>query len=599
MEVRRARSGSGPRAASAAVPVNVGRGDRWRPGLAWGSSIVALALVFTLLNAFKPLVIDDTAFFYCARQIAADPADPYGYEIFWSQRPEPAPTTVSPLLPYWWAGAMALFGDRPVLWKLSLLPFALVLAFSLHRLLSRFARGVETPLLWMSMLLPMLLPNFNLMLDIPALALGLLAVVVFLRACDESRGEVAALAGLLAGLAIQTKFTGVMAAAAAMAYAVIFRKWALGLVAGTVAALVFCSWEAFAALRYGESHFLNALRWVTSEAAPSTALWSLGLVSILGATAPGVALLGLVALRARAWVVLAATIACSLAFGVLPALPAATIPRPRLWPDIGSPEPELWVFVVLGSFVVATAIAVSWSLVGRQTQRWSPRCAVSEPTPGRANTSAAREDLFLVVWLVIEIVGFYGISPFLAVRRLMGFGVVLTLVIGRALTRTPHGGASLLRIWLVASWSIALGLLFCLADLSDALAQRRAVSLTNARLGELEADRELETIWYVGHWGFQFYAERHGMQPLVPGESLLRRGDWLIIPSGVYQQRFGGSRGRIAKWGLVSARSRWPWSTLPSAYQGAVPVRGQYESQIRVSIYRVESDFVPHDPTAR
>ena len=37
-------------------------------------------------------------------------------------------------------------------------------------------------------------------------------------------------------------------------------------------------------------------------------------------------------------------------------------------------------------------------------------------------------------------------------------------------------------------------------------------------------------MWYVGHWGFQHYCERAGMRPLVPGETLARAGDFVVLP---------------------------------------------------------------------
>ena len=144
------------------------------------ATLLAVAVVFTLLNAAKPLTIDDTVYYYFARQIAEHPADPYGFEIFWDARPRPALQQIAPLLQlYWWAAALAVVGDAPVLWKLWLFPFALILAHSLYGLFRRVAPGLERPLLWMTAFSPALLPNFNLILDVPALAVGLFALERF------------------------------------------------------------------------------------------------------------------------------------------------------------------------------------------------------------------------------------------------------------------------------------------------------------------------------------------------------------------------------------------------------------------------------------
>jgi hypothetical protein len=47
----------------------------------WGGIVLA-ALLPTMSNAWKPVVVDDTAYLMVARQIASSPADPYGFEMF-------------------------------------------------------------------------------------------------------------------------------------------------------------------------------------------------------------------------------------------------------------------------------------------------------------------------------------------------------------------------------------------------------------------------------------------------------------------------------------------------------------------------------------
>src|SRR5262245_7471549 len=95
----------------------------------WLTAALLSALALTVANAFKPIVIDDPVYVAYARQIAAHPTDPYGFEFYWYDAPEPAMRigTVPAVLPYWLAGAMAFAGDAPFVWKLCLLPFALAL----------------------------------------------------------------------------------------------------------------------------------------------------------------------------------------------------------------------------------------------------------------------------------------------------------------------------------------------------------------------------------------------------------------------------------------------------------------------------------------
>ncbi|MBI4574163.1 MAG: hypothetical protein HY713_12890 [candidate division NC10 bacterium] len=63
-------------------------------------SLFGVATLLTLLNRVKPLYIDAAAYYRYAAQIAEHPLDPYGFEVYWSQRPQPAmEVLVPPLLP--------------------------------------------------------------------------------------------------------------------------------------------------------------------------------------------------------------------------------------------------------------------------------------------------------------------------------------------------------------------------------------------------------------------------------------------------------------------------------------------------------------------
>ena len=148
-------------------------------------SPLILALFVTTANAAKPVLVDDTAYLTFARQIADHPLDPYGFVIHWYTFPEPAFEVLAPpVVPYWLAAGLRLFGEEIVLLKLWLLPLVWLFAWSVSALLRRFAGN--TNLLPVIVLSPAVLPTVNLMLDIPALALGLAAVVVFASAVDRA-----------------------------------------------------------------------------------------------------------------------------------------------------------------------------------------------------------------------------------------------------------------------------------------------------------------------------------------------------------------------------------------------------------------------------
>src|SRR3954468_21432202 len=58
--------------------------------LSFARRVILPATVLCLLNALKPLTVDDPAYYALARQVAHHPLDPYGFTIFWYQHPQPA-----------------------------------------------------------------------------------------------------------------------------------------------------------------------------------------------------------------------------------------------------------------------------------------------------------------------------------------------------------------------------------------------------------------------------------------------------------------------------------------------------------------------------
>ena len=553
----------------------------------WGAALLA-ALALTLANAAKPLVIDDPVYVAVARQIEAHPSDPYGFELFWYDAPEPAMRvgTLAPVLPYWLAGAMALFGDWPVAWKLSLLPFAIALTGSLAFLLARFAKPLARPVLWTLALGPSVLPGLSLMLDVPAVSLGLLGFALFVRACERERTGLALAAGLVLGLAMQTKYAAVSYPALVLIYAALYRRPREAAVACLAAAGLFVGWEALLVARYGQSHFLagiervrtaNLLADVTraSGGLPgSTALyWTLGLFSLVGGTAAYAALLALVGLGVRRTLVSLAAIAVGLVFAGVLVLPSPPAGEPKgLVATLAVFNPELVLFVPLGAGVAACIIAAALSLLRR------------------ADATDRRADRLLAGWVLLELVGYFVISPFPAVRRVIGLSIAATLLAARAAARRMHERDARAGARVAAALGLALATLYFGSEISDAWARRALVEKVAQRLTTLGASPARETIWYTGHWEFQFYAERAGWHAVIPGASRLRRGDWLVIPANVDQPRISYPPGfeRVAR---VAVTSPSPWSTIPSYHSGAVPLGRQRVPHASARLYRVTQDL--------
>jgi hypothetical protein len=537
--------------------------------------ILTLAAALTALNAVKPLHIDDATFYFNAAQIAAHPLDPYGYVMMRFDEPVPALHALAPPgLPYWWAAGIRLFGARPLLWKLWLFPFALLFVASLSGLLRRFAPAAAMPLLILLVFSPVFLPSLNLMMDIPALALSLTALVLFFQACDRDCAGRAVVAGLTAGLAMQTKYTAFLTPAILLAYALLHRKIRLGLLSAGVAILVFVAWELALVLRYGESHFFYQITQGDNSDAPKLHILG-GLCPILGCVMPTLALMALTVLRMPRWMLFLDTLLVGFPYLLLIWEPVGVL-------EVGSQELSLTdiLFGCNGAMVLLATGLAAWRLLRR--------------SPGRTVW-------FLVLWLALELAGYVAISPFPAVRRVMGVTIAVTLLLGCLASQSPLEPWRRNALRGLSAATALLGLGFYGIDYLEARAEQQAAYEAARRIREQEPDA---VIWYAGYWGFQFYAEQVGMKQIVPrpqnGEpvglppSRFRRGDWLVIPSTNIPQQTVDLDGReLEAKDEVAIADAVPLSTIMGYYAGSFPLRHHSGPRIVVRLFRVEDDFIP------
>jgi hypothetical protein len=542
-----------------------------------------LVCLWTVANALKPLHIDDSTYYAYARHIASQPLDPYGFALLYFNEPLPANRVLAPpVLPYWWAAGIRVLADEPWLWKLWFFPFAFLFVFGLWDLLQAFAPSRAGWFLWLIVLSPAVFPGFNLMTEVPSLGLGLAGLAVFRRAGDHSRG-MAVLAGLLCALAVETKYTGLLTLAAIFLYGAVFGRRLLAAATGLVAAGLVVAWEAFIASKYGESHFLYHLLNQSSALAGRIELLK-ALPLLLGYLVPLLAPIGLIVLRFPA------------ATAALTGLTVLGYASALCWPDgpaqimlffldiqIESPQTANLLLGLVGLAVLATIGMLAAGVV---------RQLSAAPDDRRAGW-------FLLLWLLLELAGYVAFSPFPAARRVMGSVVVAGLLTARVaeVFDIDLRQERLLRCLALAQ--IALGCLYTVIDWREAAAEKTVVKMADDWIRARDASPR---IWYVGYWGFQFYAECAGMEQVIPPyrpraervslppPSLLRPGDWIIKPGALVPQQLvplgAGDVGILTE---LAVNDRLGLRTLPGYYQGKVPLRQSKGSRASVTIGQIRS----------
>jgi hypothetical protein len=430
---------------------------------------------------------------------------------------------------------------------------------------------------------PAVLPGLNLMLDVPALALGVLLYALFAAASERKSAPLALASGLALGLAMQTKYSAAVYPALVLTHAALYRRPREALLALVAAAAVAVGWEALLVARYGEAHFLagfDRLRSATCRRSPGRTRKPPGArrstdhlsALVAGGTALLPALLACGVAGARRLAVSELRCWQRRARGV------AWLPRPpwfagRAFARLTAHNPSFSIFVPLGVFVAGTVGTVELRGRGRR-RREGERGSPTGPCVGHCHRNGRLPDLS---------------HPAV---RLIGIGVAAALAARAASPRAPAPAARA-GVRIATAFGLALGALYFFADLSDARARRSLAARIVERVPQLGADPQRETVWYSGHWELQYYLAQAGMQPVIAGGSQLRPRDWLILSEGASASPLSFPASRFRQEDELIAVSRSPWSTIPLYYDGPVPLRRQPESQASARIFRVTRDWIP------
>ncbi len=455
--------------------------------------LVSFLVSLPFLN--KAFHIDDTVVLHCAKRILIDPLDPLGGGFDWFGRVMPFwhVTTNPPLLSYYLAAFISVFGYSERVLHLAMVPFLAGILGSSLALSRRFCQ----PLQWLPALVIAtstgVLVSSNVMRDVPALALICVGLAVGIRALDTGRPLLLALGSLLLGLAAVTKYSAGVAVPILVLYSILStrRIAVLPLLPSILPLAIWCGWTW---LVYGEAHPLFLLLGKHSAGSFSTTEKFFSLLVIVGSVcllAPVLAWRLVGATRRAKSLILGATLLLSVA---------------AWWYHAGEAGFQNLVSTVLGSF---TLLALLW-LVGR---------------PGAGGRLPDRDSVFLLLWSLV----FFGFSvslvPFQAVRHVLGGLVPAALLClrtgGEISTAARKGLLLLVGVQLLLTLSVAW------SDMEYANVYRDFARDVSRRHPEKD-------IWFVGHWGWQFYAEQSGFRQMHQHGAVPGPGSLLLWPRRVH-----------------------------------------------------------------
>jgi hypothetical protein len=503
----------------------------------WWIPLVVLAPLLAFLD--RPLAIDDTLFVKAAEQILQDPLRPLhgiidwygnGPRYLWGIAKNP------PGLSYWLAAARGLGGSGEVVLHAALLPFAIAAALAGVRLARRFAGGSPwAAAIWLAS--PAFLVSAStLMPDVPALALTLWGAVLYVEGVDGDAPARRRLAALVAGAAVVLKYTAVVNVAVLGLYALLgssiespgdrsIRPRGLGgrgrhrtrdVLDLWPAALPLAGWTVLGLVTTGRVHFIDSLVVVGGPLASHPGWFSeRGIAMPVFVAGAGVfpAVLAVAAWRARG--------ACwALALGALVGV-VAGLATESIWPR----RPG-HVAVAAGALAALGASALLLACLD----------AVRGARADRADSA------FLAAWTIANVLFAWFWSWTIAARFILPAMPPLALLLARSLglgrpsssmpaapDRSPHGANDrgraerLLAATTLASLTLATVVLW--ADTVPTAFLRGVIPQLAA-----EAMAEGRRPYFVGAWGFHYYAERAGMQRLNGRAPQSRPGDLVIAP---------------------------------------------------------------------
>lgn len=501
------------------VPKSSGPSGDTRPrqaaGHAPGRSLWLVLLLWAALTGLdldKAFHIDDTFHLKAAQWIEHHPATPMSGLVNWANDPEPLHHfNQPPGFFYLMALTGHLFGYAELPMHAMRALFTLLALLCFHRLARHLAPAQAPWLTALFALCPAFLVNQGLMTDVPLLALQLLFFNLLLIPGNLAPGPRYAAAALALCGALSIKYSALPLVLAFPLILALHREWRW-LPLALVPLLFLAGWSGWNLQEFGAVHLLE--RQGGDPSLTGIYVRALGLLTTLGAVSPFTPLFlrALVPGPAR-WLFPAWIAAGLLAVGLVLAAYGGWLAEPAT-------DQVLRLLFTLNGVVLVACCA-----------RYIPTALAREAaTTWTLVLWAAGLALFLVLF-----------APSMATRHVLLLVPPVLLLLAPALRR-----ARLREKTLAAASTSLLGLLLTLSDKHYAGFYRQQAPLIAE---ELRAQTN-GTLWSLGHWGWQWYAEKAGMPTYGSTTSPVQVGDILVIPQAHAAQRVneGLTLEPLARW---------------------------------------------------
>ena len=464
--------------------------------------LIALTLLCLLPFSGRAFHVDDILFVSAAKQIVQHPLDPYGFKIVWYSfaMPMAEVTKNPPLASYYGAlvGVVAGWSERA--WHLAFLLPALALILGTYRLAGHFT---QQPLIAAAsaLLTPVFMVSASgVMCDVMMLALWVWAAIFWIEGFDPLKPPCLMISALLIAAAALTKYFGASLILLLLFYSLMRQRrvgsWAWYLLIPVAALAGYHSWTY---ALYGRGLLSDAASYAHFK--PASQQLPFLHESLIGLSFAG---------------------GC-----VIPALTLA----PLLWP-----RTKLAVGAAV-SGLAALAVAAGWVHLSTHVTHWGPVeiqlaffvaggisllvLAVVDAWKNREADSS-----FLTLWVLGTFVFAVYVNWTANGRSILPMVPAVGILIARRLEARPKfvspvrliaplGAAGVLALWIAC------------ADAGWADSAKRAADLIQQK-----TQTQPGTVWFAGHWGFQYYMQAYGAHPVDVRNfsSSFHAGDFVVLP---------------------------------------------------------------------
>jgi 4-amino-4-deoxy-L-arabinose transferase-like glycosyltransferase len=465
--------------------------------------LVCATLVCLVPFSGKAFHIDDPVYVRAAQQILSHPTDFYGFQMNWRGTEmlvadfQQNPPGVSYLL----AIAGLCFGWSEQALHLFLLLPAISAVLGIYFLARNYC---SSPLL--AALLSLLTPSFwvsstTVMSDVTMLAFWIWAMVLWVRGLSEDRRWMLLVSSLLVGLCALTKYFGVclipLLLAGSLAWHRRLGSWAwFFLIPGLMVAGY--QWAGYSL--YGHGLFGEAIRYASGrQPAGGNLARLLTGVAFVGGCISAAAFYGHELWTKRTWV-LGTTLAMFAALAVALVADQGALTHP-------TESENRWAFLLQFGFLTAVGGQLLWLAVLDFLNHRDPASA------------------FLLLWITGTFVFAALLNWAITARTFLPIVPALVLILLRRLEQRAAESLRLPSVRAVAPLLATglLGLAIAFADYKLAGIGREAAMTVSREYGD-------KTVFFQGHWGFQYYMELLGARAFDVLSSNPTPGTLMVVP---------------------------------------------------------------------